>query len=111
MVWIAESEKLHEVRMRVRWQEKRTSGNKLSGNKRGPLRGPMLLRLSVALVQCGLDAVVHVEFNRVSRHAQTRDFFHLQIDVAVDLIVGEHTTCGQEAAVGVKRLELSLIHI
>ena len=31
-----------------------------------------------------LDAVVHVEFERVSRHAQALDVFALQLEVGID---------------------------
>src|ERR1700674_2893241 len=36
-----------------------------------------------------LDAVVHVELDRMGGHAQARDFLHLQSDIGIDHIVGE----------------------
>jgi hypothetical protein len=45
------------------------------------------------------DGVVHVEFDRVRRHFVTLDFFHLQFDVGIDLVVVEHAAGLQELAV------------
>src|SRR6187549_1224653 len=50
-------------------------------------------------------AVVHVELDRMSRHAEARDFLCLQSDVSIDHVVGEHATAGQELAVLVEVLE------
>src|SRR6188508_2924976 len=50
-------------------------------------------------------AVVHVELDRMSGHAEARDFLCLQSDVSVDHVVGEHTTARQELAVLVEVLE------
>ena len=52
-----------------------------------------------------LEAVVHVELDRVRGHAQARDVFHLEVDVAVDHLVGENVAGGEEVTVGVERLE------
>ncbi len=37
-----------------------------------------------------LQTVVHIEFSRMSRHAQARDILHLEADVRIDHIVREH---------------------
>src|SRR6185369_12603479 len=58
--------------------------------KRGPLKGTRVLR--------PLKAVVHVELDRMRRHAETGHFLHLQLDIGVDHGVGEHAAFGQEAA-------------
>ena len=49
--------------------------------------------------------VVHVELDRMGRHAEARDFLHLQLDVGVDVGVGEHAALGQERAVLVQVVE------
>src|SRR5882724_8392997 len=46
-----------------------------------------------------LQAVVHVEFDRMGRHAETRDFLLLQRDIGIDHIVAEDATPGQETAI------------
>src|SRR6187549_2613470 len=50
-------------------------------------------------------AVVHVELDRMSGHAEARDFLCLQSDVSVDHVVGEHTTARQELAILVQVFE------
>src|SRR5438874_11304265 len=49
--------------------------------------------------------VVHLELDRMRRHAEARDLLHLQLDVGVDHIVGEHTAAREELAVLVDRIE------
>jgi hypothetical protein len=49
--------------------------------------------------------VVHVELDRVRGHAEARDFVHLQLDVGVEHVVGEHAALGQEGAVLVQVLQ------
>ena len=46
-----------------------------------------------------LDGIVHVEFDRMSRHLDASDFFHLQVDVGIDHVVVEYATGFQEFAV------------
>ena len=46
-----------------------------------------------------LQAVVHVELDRMRGHAESRDFFHLQFDVGIDHVVAEHAALGQESAI------------
>src|SRR6267378_6544323 len=46
-----------------------------------------------------LQAVVHVEFDRMGRHAETRDFLLFQRDIGIDHIVAEDATLGQETAI------------
>ena len=35
-----------------------------------------------------LEAVIHIELDRMRRHTEFRDFFHLEFDVGVDVRVG-----------------------
>ena len=37
-----------------------------------------------------LQAVIHVEFDRMRRHSQPCDVFFLQLDVGVDQVIGKH---------------------
>ena len=50
-------------------------------------------------------AVVHVELNRMRGHFGAHVFFHLEINVAVDLAVAEHATLLEGVAVLVQRSE------
>src|SRR6187200_1975762 len=50
-------------------------------------------------------AVVHVELDRMSGHAEARDFLCLQSDVSIDHVVGEYAAPGQELAILVEMLE------
>src|SRR6188474_1060615 len=50
-------------------------------------------------------AVVHVELDRMSGHAEARDFLCLQSDVSIDHVVGEHAAPGQELAILVEVFE------
>src|SRR6266550_6615229 len=43
-----------------------------------------------------LQAVIHVEFDRMRRHAKTRHLFHLERDVRVEHVVREDPTAGQK---------------
>ena len=52
---------------------------------------------------CNLAAVVHVEFDRVGRHADLVDFIHLQGDAGIDPVVGEDAAAGQELTILVQR--------
>lgn len=52
-----------------------------------------------------LQAVIHVELDRVRGHAQTSDVFFLQGDVRVDQIVTEDVACFQEGPVRVQRFQ------
>jgi hypothetical protein len=77
---------------------------KVIGKKRRrPVRAAF--RLDVCLYKLGLRAVrsdreVHVEFDRVRRHFEALDFFHLQFDVGVDHVVGEDVAGLEEGLVG-----------
>ena len=55
-------------------------------------------------IRC-LHRVVHVEFDRVRGHFEAHDLCHLQLDVAVDLVVVEDAAGLQEAAVLVEALQ------
>jgi hypothetical protein len=52
-----------------------------------------------------LQRVVHVEFDRMGRHAETLHVLHLQFDVGIDHAVGEDTAAGQEFAILVQRFQ------
>src|ERR1700682_5179409 len=43
-----------------------------------------------------LKAVIHVEFDRMRRHAKTRHLFHLERDVRVEHVVREDPTASQK---------------
>ena len=53
------------------------------------------------------DAVIHVELDRVRHHLEALHLFHLQLEVGVDHVVGEHAALLQEVAVLVELLEAS----
>ena len=55
-------------------------GNSLIQRKRDGFRRPF-----ADASQCRSKAVVHVELDRVSGHAEARHFGHLQVDVGVDV--------------------------
>ena len=44
------------------------------------------------------DAVVHVKFDRRRSHLPTLHIVHLQFDVRIDLVVGEHAALGENRA-------------
>ena len=50
-------------------------------------------------IRAGLQRVIHVEFDRVGGHSETRDFFHLQGHVGIQHGVGEDAALGQETTV------------
>src|SRR5947207_3315150 len=50
-------------------------------------------------------AVVHLELNRVRGHAKTGDLLHLEADIGVDYVVGEHPAPRQELAIFVEMLD------
>lgn len=52
-----------------------------------------------------LQRVVHIKLDRVGGHAQAGDLFHLQIDVGIYHVVGEHAASGQEGAVGIQGVQ------
>src|SRR5258708_9722543 len=55
---------------------------------------------------CGtLGRVVHLELDRMRGHAEARDLLHLERDVRVDNIVGEHPAAREELAVAVQGIE------
>ena len=47
----------------------------------------------------GLQAVVHIELDRMRRHAETRDFFHLELDIGIKHVVTEDTALGHKCTV------------
>ena len=47
-----------------------------------------------------LDRIIHLEFDRMRRVLQRDDFFHLQVDIGIDLVVGEDIALCQESAIG-----------
>lgn len=52
-----------------------------------------------------LALIIHIELDRVRVHGEAVDFFHLHFDIGVDLIVVEHVTGFQEAAVAIEGFE------
>ena len=52
------------------------------------------------MIRCvGSVAVVHVEFDGAWRHFPTGDVFHLQFDIAFNLVLREHVTLQQEVMI------------
>src|SRR3954447_1420414 len=49
--------------------------------------------------------IVHVELDRMRRHFETRDFGHLQLDIAVDEIIVEHPAGLEKRAIVVEILQ------
>ena len=49
-----------------------------------------------------LEAVIHVEFDRMRRHSQARDVFHLEIDISVDQVIREHIARFEELTIFVQ---------
>src|SRR6056297_2944919 len=51
--------------------------------------------------------VIHVELDRMGGHPEARDLLHLELDIAIDQVVGEHVSGLEEVAIlvqGVQRL-------
>ena len=44
----------------------------------------------------GLEAVIHVELDRVRRHSQPGDVLVLKVDIRIDQVVTEHAASFQE---------------
>ena len=59
----------------------------------------------LSVQRCAYRRVVHVELDRMRRHAEPRDFLHLQLDVGIDVGVGEDAALGQERAALVEVVE------
>ena len=49
-----------------------------------------------------LDAVIHVEFDRVRRVLEAIHFFPFQFEIGVDLVIVHHAAFFQEVAIGVE---------
>src|SRR2546423_11543737 len=49
--------------------------------------------------------IVHLEFDRMRRHLEALNFGHLQLDIAVDEVVVEHTPVLEEGAILVEILQ------
>src|SRR6202165_689626 len=43
-----------------------------------------------------LQAVIHIELDRMRRHAKSRDFFHLERDVSIEHVVRENPASSQK---------------
>ena len=67
-------------------------------NKGRPHGTPFL----VARIICRLAAVVHAEFDRMRRVLVVVHFFHLQLDIAIDLVLGKDITGCQEVHVALQ---------
>src|SRR6185369_3350935 len=63
------------------------------GKEKRPARG----RFSVCVTSS--RGVVHVELDRMRGHAKARDLGHLQLDVGIDIGIGEHATLREERTV------------
>src|SRR5688500_10264693 len=76
---------------------KATLRKAVAPNERGPEHPPRAAD--------GSDRVVHLVLERMRRGAEARDFLHLQRDVAVDEVVGEHAAGLEEVAILVERFQ------
>src|ERR1041385_8507956 len=55
--------------------------------------------LMAAATAPNLQAVIHIELYRMRRHAEARDFFHLEFDVRINHVVAEDAALRKECAV------------
>lgn len=67
--------------------------------------GRRLIKPSETAVCSRLQAVVHVELNRVSRHVQALAVLTLQFDVGIDQVVTEYAAFFQEVTVGIQAVQ------
>lgn len=65
----------------------------------GSLGGPPSIQAAAWVLQ----AVIHIELDRMGGHPQPSHILFLQGDVSVDQIVGEHPALGQKFAVDIQR--------
>lgn len=70
------------------------------GKQKAPRRA-----LSINQPEIRSEAVIHIELDRMSSHAQARDILHLELNVCIDHVVTEHTPSGKEFAVLVQALQ------
>jgi hypothetical protein len=82
-----------------------SAGDKPRKQPRAIKKAPRGALFAVAALSRGSEAVVHVEFDRMGRHAQTRDILHLQFDVGIDHVIAEYATGGEELAILVKVIQ------
>ena len=54
-------------------------------------------------------AVIHIELDRMRRHLETLHLLHLQLEIGVDLIVGEDVAPLQEGAVRIEMERRALL--
>src|SRR3990167_959376 len=69
-------------------------------NRKG--RHPKMPASDVRREAFRLVLVVHVELDRVRMEFVAHVFFHLQLDIGIDLVVVEHAAFLEEGAVGVE---------
>ena len=69
----------------------------LTSKKGGAPAGPPCRRDIASALE--LEAVVHVVFDRMRRHPETRDLLHLERDVGIDHVVGEYAALGEKCAI------------
>src|SRR5690348_5986486 len=72
----------------------------LSGNKKGGDCPPFSIPAGR-----WLQAVVHLEFERMRGHAERGQLFFLQRDVGIEHVVGEHAAAREELAILVELFE------
>ena len=57
------------------------------------------------VLTANLAAVVHIKLNRVSGVLNAVDFFHLQLNVRIDHIIGKYATSSQEFTVCIQLIQ------
>ena len=80
----------------------RRAGKEGAGLAASPLRAP---RLFGASRDDAITAEVHVVLDRVRRHPEARDLFHLEPHVRVDHVVGGIAPFGQEGPIAVEVIQ------
>src|SRR5687768_3398440 len=51
------------------------------------------------------QAVVHIEFDRMRRHPEARNFFHLELNVSIYHVIRKHSAASQEIAILVQTVQ------
>jgi hypothetical protein len=53
----------------------------------------------------GLCGIIHIELDGAGHHAEAVDLLDFELDIGVDLVVGEHCAFSQERAAGVELVD------
>ena len=97
--------------VRTKWLSHPTGGVRKKGqrfDKAGQEKGATAFRgrpqflSETSAARPRLDAVVHVELDRVRHHLEALHLFHLQFEICIDRIVSEHITLLEEGAIRIQ---------